>query len=63
MNGILINDKHYIFLEDVNKDLYEVCEGCDLNKMLCHGICYAFSDFIKSENSDHSYFKELKIEK
>ena len=63
MNGIIIKDKQYIFLKDLNKDLYEVCEGCDLNRMSCHNICYTFSDLIKSKDSDYSYFKELKIEK
>lgn len=69
MNGIIINDKQYIFLEDLNKDLCEACEECDLKAIAsspfssCSSFCQEFCNLTNTKHPNYCYFKELKIEK
>lgn len=62
MNGIVINDKHYIFIKtDKSVD----CDKCDLDKDDICGtsiLCEHFSCLLHGTTSKVGIFKELKIE-
>lgn len=60
MNGIIINDKQYIFLIKEGSD----CDECDLEN-ICNTscICESMEELTDGINSKSGILKELKIEK
>jgi hypothetical protein len=60
MNGIIINDKQYIFLIKEGLD----CDECDL-KNICSTscICESMEELTLGINSKNGIFRELKMDK
>ena len=60
MNGIIINDKQYIFVTESSR-----CEDCAFNDTdFCGVVCHGLQELAYGHNNGISgVFKELKIEK
>lgn len=66
MNGIVINDKQYIFIATSEDEYCVDCDKCDLKKdgysSSCDALCINFRYLVHGTNG-YGVFKELKEEK